>query len=400
MFNTLFEVLTAIPAFLFVFSIVVVFHELGHYWAARACGVKIEAFSLGFGQTLFSWRDKHDTVWRVAALPLGGYVKFFGDAGAASNPDKDRLTAMREAIGEKYGPDVVARCFHFKPVWQRAFVVAAGPVANFILSIAIFAAIAVAYGEYQLAARIGQVSPESPAAEAGLEPGDLVRAVDDRRIRYFEDLQQAVMLRGGDRVDITLERSGQELVLPVDIERRARPDLLGRDAEVGFLGVASSIEPDDRIQIEHGPFSGLVRGVDRTWNVVTTTGQYVGRIFQGRENADQLGGVLRIGALSKKTAEVAYQAGGEETPAGQRVIQAFVSLVTLAALLSVGIGLLNLLPIPVLDGGHLVYYAYEAAAGRPLGEGAQEWGFRIGLGVVLSVMVFAIWNDVRYLGGF
>lgn len=205
------------------------------------------------------------------------------------------------------------------------------------------------------------------------------------------------MLRAGNAESFTVERDGGTRRLDVTIGRRTVEDMFGRDVALGFLGITSSSDPADEITVRYGPIAAVGRGAERTWRVVETTGRYMGRMVTGRESADQLGGPLRIAAMSGRTAERSFASAGPDDDLGGRITRTMVALFTLAALLSIGIGLVNLLPIPVLDGGHLVYYAYEAAAGRPLGEGAQEWGFRIGLAFVLGLMLFVTWNDIRYL---
>lgn len=391
----------SIPAGLFVFSIIIFVHEMGHFLTARAFGVKVDAFSIGFGPTLTSWRDKHGTEWRVAAFPLGGYVKFFGDASAASNPDLERLKEMRAEMDRTHGAGTADACFHFKPVWQRALVVGAGPAANFILSIAIFAALTLSFGGPPRSdAVIDAVVAESPAARGGLEPADRIVTANGRAIDSFETLQRYVQLRGGETVLFEVERGGETLTLDVELGRTERPGFLDRPVVVGFLGVSASRAPEDMVRERVGPLGALSFGAAQTWMIGETTVQHLGRIVTGREDADQLGGLLRIGGVSgdiaKKSIEQAQDSGqGPWAGVGAAVLR----LIELAAILSVGIGLLNLLPIPVLDGGHLVYYAYEAVVGRPMGEAAQEWGFRIGLALVLGLMLFVFVNDLRFFAG-
>jgi len=233
--------MVTILSFLLVFSLVVFVHEQGHFWAARACGIRVEAFSLGFGKTLLSWRDSHGTTWRIAAIPLGGYVKFFGDASAASNPDADRLTAIRQEIEAEHGRDAVESCYHFKPVWQRAIVVAAGPLANFALAIVIFSFMAAAFGDSGVAARIGYVQPESPADEAGFMRGDLVEDINGHPVRFFSDIQRHVFLSGGDVTSFGVDRDGAKLELVATLGRRTAPDPFGGEATTGFLGVNGGV---------------------------------------------------------------------------------------------------------------------------------------------------------------
>jgi regulator of sigma E protease len=475
-------VLTTILAFLFVFSIIVVFHELGHFWAARLFGIKIERFSLGFGRPLVTLRDKHGTEWSIGTIPLGGYVKFFGDATAASNPDTDRLAAMRSQIEAEHGRAVVESCYHFKPVWQRAIVAAAGPFANFVLALAIFITAVGILGDGGLPPVVGAVSSDSPAEAAGIEKGDRVVAIDGKPVRYYRDLQQFAWLSGGNHATLTVDRGGDLLEVPLTVGRRVTTDQFGGESEIGFIGVspgypallaeppegsaaaaagfqagdlilsAGGVPVDYFVEVQQflesappgparfvvsrggerveltpvveertiegeqvrtidglmadisdviiveklGPLGAIARGAQWTWDAGAAPVRYIARTVTGRESGRELGGILRIGKVAGSMAGDAYDAGAAGGPLAG-LASAVIQLVLLAGALSVAIGLLNLLPIPILDGGHLLYYAYEAVVGRPLGEGAQEWGFRIGLALVLGLMIFATWNDLRYL---
>ncbi len=383
-----------ILGFVFVMSVVVVFHELGHYWVARWSGVAIESFSIGFGSTLFGWTDKHGTVWRVAALPLGGYVRFLGDADAASAPDTDSLKTMRAKLVAEKGEAVVRRVFHFQPLWRRAAIVAAGPVANFILAIAVFAGIYIAFGSSTIPPVVGEVLPETPAAEAGLQAGDRIVSIDNELIDSFDDVVQAVVLRSGEPLDFLLDREGERIPLVVTPRRTEREDPIGGRMASGFIGVA----PQRQIEFQrHNPVEALAMGAGQTWSIVAMTGDYVGRIFQGKESADMLGGPVRIATYSGKMAVDSLETEGG---AGAKLQTLLLRMISLAGFISVGLGLVNLLPIPVLDGGHLLYYAFEAIAGRPLGEKAQAFGFRAGLFLIVGFMLFATWNDLLYLRGF
>ncbi len=391
--------LVSIPAGLFVFSLIIVIHELGHFWVARACGVKVEAFSIGFGSTLVSWRDKHGVLWRIAALPLGGYVRFFGDASGASNPDRGRLEELRAEIDAEHGAGTAAQCFHFKPLWQRAAVVAAGPFANFILAIVIFAGLAWAFGgQAQRGALISEVREDSPAAVAGFVAGDRIISADGREITLFAELSTFVSIRGGEDVRFGVERGGQTLFLDTTIGRAERPGPLDRPVMVGFLGVVASNAPENTVRSPvSGPFEALGEGVAQTWAITENTVRFIGRIFQGKESPENIGGAPRIAGISGEIAKDSMEAA---TASGAGALTGFgyalINLLQLAAILSVGIGLLNLLPIPVLDGGHLLYYAYEGVVGRPLAAAAQEWGFRVGLALIVGLMVFVFVNDLRF----
>jgi regulator of sigma E protease len=375
-------------AFVTVISIVVVIHELGHYYAGRMCGVHAEVFSFGFGPTLFAVKDRRGTIWRIAGLPLGGYVRFMGDAGAASEPDNAKLAEMRA----KLGPDA-DRCFHFKPVWQRAFIVVAGPLANFILAIAIFTVIAAAIGERGYQPIVGNVAEESPAAEAGFQTGDRVLAIAGQDIERFSDIRMALMWRPGEAVTFDIDRSGRQIQLTAAPELRRLPDGFGGYREVAVVGFTPSGEIYQR---SYNPVEAVGAGIRRVAGVVSTTGQYVWRIVTGRAPANMLNGPLGIVTVS---GQIANGTVDNAPDAGTAVGGLALNLIQLAGFFSIGLGLVNLLPIPILDGGHLVYYAYEAVAGRPLSEKAQAIGFRVGLFLVLGMMLVATWNDLVYLGG-
>jgi len=381
-------------AFLAVISFVVVIHELGHYWVGRWNGVHAAVFSIGFGPTLFSWTDREGTLWRVAALPLGGYVRFLGDDNAASAPDHEALEALKKKVEREKGPDAVNGVFHFKPVWRRASIVAAGPIANFLLAIVIFTAFYLFLGENRIPPVAVGVVPGSAAEEAGFEPGDRVIAINGRRADAFMDITNAVMLSAGERLEFLVERNGEEVTLIATPRREERPDPVGATMSVGFLGIQATQEQEIT---RYGPVTALGLGVDQTVSIVTTTGRYVGRIFQGKESADMLGGPLRIATVTGKTA---VDTLAMEATAGEKLRALVVRLITLAGVISVGLGMINLLPVPVLDGGHLLYYAYESIAGRPLSEDAQIMGFRIGLALIVGLMLFATWNDLFYIGQF
>jgi regulator of sigma E protease len=361
----------ALP-FLFVLTIVVFFHEFGHFWVARRCGVKVEAFSIGFGPELFGFNDRHGTRWRVALVPLGGYVRFFGDENAASVPDGEAVRSMTEAERRV--------SFFHKTVGQRAAVVAAGPFANFLLAIVIFAGIFTLYGKQITAARVDRVEPGSAAEVAGFQPGDVVMSIDGRPIHSFSDMQRIVGASAGVPLTVEVERGGTRETLVATPELREKKDSFGNVLRTGILGLTRSTTPEDVTYERYDPFTALWMGVQESWFVIDRTVAYIGGLISGRESADQLGGPIRIAQLSGQVAGVGL-----------------VALLNLAAVLSVSIGLLNLFPVPMLDGGHLLFYAIEAVRGRPISERAQEMSFRIGLALVVMLMVFATWNDIVHL---
>ncbi|HMN51334.1 MAG: RIP metalloprotease RseP [Xanthobacteraceae bacterium] len=439
--------------FLFALTVVVFFHELGHFWVARRCGVKIDAFSVGFGPELFGFNDRHGTRWRFAAIPLGGYVRFHGDDSAASTPNIEALEKMSEA-------DKKVSFFH-QPVRNRAAIVAAGPIANFILAIVIFAGSLYIYGRtlstpvaevvradgaayaagirhgdkfvsvdgkrvdgyedvmravvpnsgrplefvverknqlltftvtpgtreviergvvhklgdigiVRWPSRVGDVIAGGAAEKAGLKRGDRIVAIDGAQVAAFDDVVRVISANPGKQLLLTIERDGKQLKV------NATPQPRKEDPKIGMLGFSTYVEPADTFRKYYGLISPLQMGVSETWFVVEQTMIYIGKIFVGKESIDQLGGPLRIA-----------QVAGDVTARG-----GLEHLIRLTAVLSVSIGLLNLFPIPLLDGGHLLFYLIEAVRGRPLSERAQEYGFRIGFAMVMLLMIVATWNDI------
>lgn len=363
----------ALP-FLFVLTVVVFFHELGHFLVARWCGVRVLTFSVGFGPELLGFTDRHGTRWKIALIPLGGFVKFFGDENAASVPDQAALSQMSESERRE--------SFFHKSVAQRAAVVAAGPIANFLLAILIFASVFAIYGKQIATARIDSIQPDSAAAASGLRPGDLVVAINGRPIESFGDMQRIVSTSAGQTLEITVDRGGALVTVKAVPALREVKDNFGNVHRIGILGVTRSNAAGDIRTQPVGPLAALRLGTEETWFVIERTMSYIAGVIVGREKADQLGGPIRIAQVSGQVASVG-----------------FVALIHLAAVLSVSIGLINLFPVPLLDGGHLLFYGIEAARGRPLSERAQEMGFRIGLAIVLMLMIFATFNDILHLAG-
>ena len=358
--------------FLFVLTVVVFIHELGHFLVGRWCGVGVTAFSIGFGPELLGWNDRHGTRWKISAVPLGGYVKFAGDINATSTPDPETLARMT--------PAERAVSFHHQAVGKRAAIVAAGPVANFLLAILVFAGIAFIGGRYVLAPRIEVVQAGSAAERAGFQPGDLVRSINGRTIASFADMQRIISASAGDALSVAVDRGGAPVTLSATPDIRETETPFGKQ-RIGLLGLQGSKDPNDVQRVTYGPVEALGVGVHETWYVVERTFDYLGKLIVGRESADQLSGPIRIAQVSGQVATM----GG------------IAALISLVAVLSVSIGLINLFPIPLLDGGHLLFYAIEAAIGRPLSERAQEIGFRIGLAIVVMLMLFATWNDIVHL---
>lgn len=356
-----------IVPFLIVLTVLVFVHELGHYLVARRNGVRIEVFSIGFGPEIFGWYDRSGTRWKFSAVPLGGYVKMFGDSDASSMPS-GAIREMSEADR--------AVSFHHKRLGQRSAVVAAGPVANFVFAIVVLAVLFATVGQPFTPADVGQVQPNSAAEQGGIKPGDTILKIDGQRIERFEDVQQAVRLNDGAPMQIMVRRNGQDITLGVTPQQTQITDRFGNVHRIGLLGIGRNGVD----YVRRDPATAVWRAAEETWNLSTGTLKAVWQMIIGSRTTDELGGPIAIGKMAGEVAQ-----GGA------------VPLIWFMAVLSVNLGLINLFPIPVLDGGHLLFYAAEAVRGKPLGQKAQEYGFRIGLALVLTLMVFATWNDLVHL---
>jgi len=361
-----------IVPFLFGLSVVVFFHELGHFLVARYCGVRVLVFSVGFGPELLGLTDRYGTRWKIAAIPLGGYVKFFGDDNAASVPN--------EAVVAGMSPNERRSSFFHQTVGRRAAVVAAGPIANFILAIVIFGAIFAVYGKQTSTARVDAVLPDSPAAAAGIRPGDIVLAIDGRAIESFSDMQRIVSANAGRTLEFRVDRGGAPTTIMATPALKQSKDGFGNNLCHAVLGVSRSMSPADVKTETVDPLTAVWYGAKETWFIIDRTFSFIGGLFTGRECADQLSGPIRIAQIS-----------------GQVATLGFLPVLHLAAMLSVSIGMLNLFPIPLLDGGHLLFYGIEALRGRPLSARAQEIGFRIGFAMVAMLMIFTVFNDTIQL---
>ena len=356
--------------FLLVLTVVVFVHELGHFLVARWCGVTVKAFSIGFGPEIGGFYDRRGTRWRFAWIPLGGYVKFIDDENAASKPSTETL--------QKMSPADRAGAFQSKPVWQRAAVIAAGPIANFLLAIAVYSGLNYFTGVRVLPAYVDAVVADSPAAKAGFQPGDRITDIDGSKIERFEDLLVIVSSNAGRELQVIVERSGQPVTLLVTPKVDEQRDAFGRNFRRGLIGIQRSVSSDKVQTLTVGPLEALQRGVGETYTNIAQTLTGLHDILTRRQSAEQMGGPILMAQVTAKVAELGL-----------------VALLGWVAMISANIGFLNLLPIPVLDGGHLLFCAYEAIAGKPLSERLQSLGFQIGLALLAMLMIFVNFNDLQ-----
>ena len=397
------QALLYIVPFLLVLTFIVTIHELGHFLVARAFGVKIDRFSVGFGKTIFSRLDRHGTDWRMAWLPLGGYVKFSGDLDASSVPDQAGLDELRQRVIAEHGPGAERDYFHFKPIWQRALIVAAGPAANFLLAMVLFTVLFSVVGERILAPRVAAVERGSPAAEAGFQPGDLIVRINNQPVADFSELERTIMMSAGDTLRFAVERAGREVVLTATPQRRLENNPIAGQVRVARIGVIPDQRAEDFKFRRLNPVEAFGKGIETIGSTVGTTATYIGRIFTGKESGDLLNGPIGI---AKAAGGVTQQAVAANPDPGLMAANLALTFLSFAGLVSIGIGIVNLLPIPVLDGGHLLFYGYEAVARRPVPARVQEAGYRVGLALLAGLMLFATWNDLqklslfKFLGGF
>jgi len=357
--------------FVFVLSVVVFFHELGHFLVGRWCGVQVDAFSLGFGPELFHFTDSKGTRWRLALLPLGGYVKFHGDANGASMSTAEQVAAMSE------GDRKIS--FFTQTVWKRMAIVVAGPVANFILAVVIFAGVNMVFGRSLLTPRIDQLRAGDAAEAAGFQRGDLIVSIDDKPIDSWAAMQRIVQVSPGIALKFVVQRGDKDVAIDVTPNLQVQKGPFG-STRVGIVGMTPFAAKEDFKTVTYGPVDAVRLGLDETGYVLTRTVGYIGGLFVGRESLDNMNGPIGTGYIAGEVAKVGFSA-----------------LMSLAAVLSISIGLINLFPIPLLDGGHLMYFVIEALKGRPLSERAQELGFRFGLAFVGALMLFATFNDIKHI---
>ncbi len=358
------SILMMIGAFLLVLGPLVLLHELGHYLMARLFGVRADAFAIGFGKELVGWTDRRGTRWKLCALPLGGYVQFAGDMDAVSAPDPELAGASAEQL---------RGTFQGAKLWQRSLIVLAGPMMNLFLAVAIFATFNMAYGVPQASSVIGGFAPNSVAQAAGMREGDRIVAIDGTDIESFRDIAENVMIYPGKAVAVEVERAGQRLTYPVRLAVSVEKDEFGNEMRRGLLGVRSTKLEFVRV----GPVEAFSTGFEQSMGIVRTMAIGLKQIVTGERGVDEMGGPLKIAKYS-----------------GEQLQRGWLDFVGFAALISINLAFINLLPIPTLDGGHLAIYAAEAIRRRPLGIRSQEWAFRTGLAFVLALMLFVTLNDI------
>lgn len=362
------NLLHTLGSFFIVISVIVFIHEFGHYFIAKLCGVKIVAFSIGFGKEIYGRTDKSGTRWKLSLLPLGGYVKMYGDASEASTADEEAIEQMSEADKKL--------TFHHKPLWKKAAIVSAGPIANFLLTIAVFCYFIMTNGLPSTEPVVGSVMPDSPAEVAGLKAGDHIYQINDVKISRFNDIPFYISTNLGTPVTLYIERGSENIQVTLTPKETEDDDGLGNKVKRPLIGIKS---PEIKYK-DVGLTAAIGESVRRTYMICETTLKVLGQMITGQRSAADLKGPVGIAQLS-----------------GQAADKDFYTVLWLIAMLSANLGLVNLLPIPMLDGGHLAYYAAEAARGKPLAQKVQDYGFRAGFVILMSLMAFTIINDLRKL---
>ena len=368
--------LSYIIPFLILILVVVFIHEYGHYYFARKYGVGVTDFSIGFGKELFGWNDKHGTRWKICAIPLGGYVKFFGDRNVYSQAD-------HEEILEKYNEEEREKLFILKPLYQRVLIVFGGPLANFLLALVIFFCIYTFVGKDFTPAVISEVQKDSPAMLGGLKNEDIILEIDGNEVKSIMEVSKYITMSTGDFIDFKVKRSYDELILKVKPNVVEGDDGLGNKINKRMVGIKLSAYNDKINHVKLGPAQALYHAANEVYFVSVSSLKYIGGMILGKADTSQLGGPIRIAKISGQVATFG--------------VLAFISMM---AYISISLGLINLFPIPMLDGGHLMFYAFEKVLGRPLSQKTQEGFFRIGMFLLLTLMIFTTFNDLKDLGLF
>ena len=370
MFDSLLGLVTYILPFIVVLTVIVFVHEMGHYLVARWNGIAIQTFSIGFGPEIVGFNDRHGTRWRISWIPLGGYVRFVGDMNATSaTPDAELIANA--------GPDLAPRLFVNKGVWARIAVAAAGPAANVLFTFVVLYALLVGYGRYEIPPVIGGVVADSVAAQAGLTTGDRIQSVDGFAVRGFEDFQRLVSTSPDRSISIVVDRQGADKTIVLTPQATESKDMFGKIHRIGRIGVSRNVSQSDITLYRPNPVEAVGMTSEEIRFIVERTGAFLGDFFVGRGDVKELGGPVKVAQVSSEVASLGV-----------------VALINLMALLSLNIGLFNLFPIPMLDGGHLMYFLVEAIRGRPLSPRVQEIGFRFGLALVFTLTIFTLYNDL------
>ena len=368
--------LSYLVPFLILILVVVFIHEYGHYYFAKKYGVGVTDFSIGFGKELFGWNDKSGTRWKICWIPLGGYVKFFGDRNVFSQADQEELL-------KKYKKEDQEKLFVTKPLYQRSLIVAGGPIANFVLAIFIFLFIYMFAGKDFTPAIIDEVQKDSPAEIAGMKKNDVILEIDNNKVESILDVSKLILMSTSEIVDFKVSRYDQELLLKVKPKIVSGVDNLGNKINKRIIGIKLSPYNNEINHKKLGPAKALIESVKEVYFVTTSSLKYMGSMITGSGDSSQLGGPIRIAKISGQVAEFG--------------ILPFISMM---AYISISLGLINLFPIPLLDGGHLMFYAFEKVLGKPLSQKTQEGFFRIGMFLLLTLMFFATFNDLKDLGLF
>jgi len=362
--------------FIILILVVVFIHEYGHYYFARKYGVGVTDFSIGFGKELFGWNDKSGTRWKICLIPLGGYVKFFGDRNVFSQSDQ-------EALINKYNENEREKLFVLKPLYQRSIIVAAGPIANFILAVVIFLFIYMFVGKDFTPAVINEVQIESPAEEAGLKKNDIILEIDGTKVKSILDVSKLITMSTGKFIDFKVSRLDKDVILKVKPNVVPSTDNLGNKMNKRIVGIKLGAFNDEINHVKLGPAKALYHSINEVYFVTTASLKYLGSMLAGSGDSSQLGGPIRIAKITGQVAEFGV-----------------IPFLSMMAYISISLGLINLFPIPLLDGGHLMFYSFEKILGRPLSQKTQEGFFRIGMFLLLSLMFFATFNDLKDLGLF
>ena len=362
--------------FLILITIVVFIHEYGHYYFAKKYGVGITDFSIGFGREIFGWNDKSGTRWKICWIPLGGYVKFFGDRNVFSQSEQQELI-------DQYNDEDKKKLFILKPLYQRAIIVAAGPLANFLLAILIFTMINLFIGKDMTPAIIDEVQKDSPAFVSGLKKNDKILFIDDRKVESILEVSTFINISTSEQIEFKILRNDQELSVLIKPNLVDGTDSLGNPAKKRMIGIKLFVLENEFNRQPLGPSKAIHYSLKEVWFVTTTSLKYIGKIITGSGDSSQLGGPVKIAKITGQVAE--------------RGIVPFLSIM---AYISISLGMINLFPIPMLDGGHLMFYLFEKILGKPLSQKTQENFFRIGLFLLFSLMFFVTFNDLRDLGLF